>query len=227
MSKLKYTYDSTVFDGPLTREAAYFTGLLVSDGSLAVYSPNSGRLSLTLTDKDSVEKFRAFLKTDLKVRTRNPAPSWTSNGRGKMYYTTRKPQYSLSISCTPMVPRLNELGLYPNKTLNAYIAAEVADNCDFWRGMIDGDGCLTDGSKPRLRLDGTLGVCNAFRTYCAHIVPIDEILLHHGHASQRNYYQVEFTGKHSVTIMEHLYRDAPEQMRMERKYEIAMSFVDR
>lgn len=227
MRKLPYTYDVTVFDGPLTPEAEYFTGILLSDGSLSIASEHNARLSLGMTDRDVVEKFQKFMQTDQIIKTRQEEPRWTSNGRGKMYLSVRKPLHSIGLSCANLAARLVELGVHPRKSNDAKVCAEVAYSLPFWRAMVDGDGSIpTDKSKrwrstPRITLYGTQDVCESFRNYGL-FVGVERVSVLPNRRGKK-LFCAWCEGDDAFLLIENLYGNAPEHLRLERKYQKAMS----
>jgi hypothetical protein len=122
----------------LTDEAAYWVGLLLTDGSIG---GEGRRVKLCLQGRDAptVEKLRAFVRTSAPV--------------GKLEVGSR----GLRFTSVHMCARLAELGVVPRKTCTARAPDCLLDNRHFWRGVIDGDGTLVLGGgsySPSVRLTG-------------------------------------------------------------------------
>jgi hypothetical protein len=133
------------FDAPLSNEAAYWLGMLLADGCISQRTAKSGKiyhiLILGLKEEDSghVDKFANFMGT-------------SSRGRlfkvNSLYGATKV--YLIQISIRDMYKRLNELGIVRQKTyVNQHVSNEVKNSRDFWRGVIDGDGTITDNNPSK------------------------------------------------------------------------------
>ena len=120
--------DNKVFDSPLNEESAYWVGLLLADGHM--WKDNTG-IELGLKDKEHIEKFRTFLKSEHVIEEK------TTNQNSELYRITIQDEY--------LCKRLSELGIKNRKTYNLEISEEL-ENPEiarhFIRGFIDGDGTL-------------------------------------------------------------------------------------
>ena len=122
----KKQLNNTVFDAPLNEESAYWLGMLLSDGYI---SKDYKCLEFGLKDKEHVEKFRRFLKSQHKIEHK--------------ITSTNSDYYRLVIHDDYLCSRLRELGIENRKTYNLRIVSEL-ENPDiarhFIRGFVDGDG---------------------------------------------------------------------------------------
>jgi hypothetical protein len=152
-----YALNEHAFD-VLTPEAAYFVGLLITDGCLA---ENNGRhllaLQMCADDVDIIEAFRAFLGSEHPIKfppVRRYAKSYNSGRHARF-----------NIHCpNVLAARLRELGVVPQKTHTAAAMPVLADNRDFWRGVIDGDGSVTLRQATHGHLEAAVRLCGASHT---------------------------------------------------------------
>lgn len=123
--KRQLPLDEHAFD-EITEESAYWIGFLMADSGISdtdhVRSP-AVVMGLQLGDIDHLYKLRAFLKSSHKV----------SSYEGKATFQFRS---------TPIVETLRRYGVTPRKSYTAQANTEMAHNRHFWRGVVDGDGCL-------------------------------------------------------------------------------------
>jgi len=196
--------DHTTWDqafDELTDQAAYWVGLLLTDGSI-VGSGRRVKLSLKIQDTPTLERFKAFVRTSAPV--------------GEPYAGSRTVRFSSPYMCN----RLAALNVVPKKS---YIAAApdcLLDNRNFWRGVIDGDGSVFPNAltSPGLRLCGATSamllrqwalVCSNLSGQSYEPVPrkgrptVSDVILY---------------GHPAMTVAHWLYRGcSPESPAMERK----------
>ncbi len=132
--------DHTVWDQAfdvLTDEAAYWVGLLITDGSI-VGGGRRVKLSLQVTDTPTLERFKEFVRTSAPIED-------ARNGSSVVRFTSPY-----------MCKRLGKLGIVPRKTTITEAPECLLDNRHFWRGVVDGDGCAFSNplTSPRLSLCG-------------------------------------------------------------------------
>lgn len=127
-----YSHDESVFD-TITEESAYWIGFLMADGNIyrgTRYATIS--LHLAIQDLSHVEKFRAFVKSNAPIRIAQQSKlSFKGQPTAKFSFTDHK-----------MCDNLATYGVTPNKTLTAQVK-ELEMNRHFWRGFVDGDGCVS------------------------------------------------------------------------------------
>lgn len=109
-------------------ESYYWLGLLCADGHF-----NNGRVSLSLIDKDLVEKFAKFLEIE-KIKENKPKSQKHSV------------QYSVSLMDKDnIIPLMNKYNITSNKTYNPInfdAIKGIRNKLCFIAGFIDGDGCI-------------------------------------------------------------------------------------
>lgn len=135
----KYALDESAFDLPLTDEAKYWVGFLITDGCVSTTHGNSVILALAPRDVEHLEKFRLFLKTDIPI-SRNKGGGICVIGSNRPMI--RKPSLRVSVSSKRLVETLTDLGVTPRKTFTASAHNSLISSVDFWRGVIDGDGSV-------------------------------------------------------------------------------------
>lgn len=129
-SEIRSYLDSEKFNiKNLSREEYYYLGLLITDGSIT-----KNRLSLGLKEEDEymLKSFASFLGKRVSV----------NKYLHKVYKTF---QYQVKIRNKTLVDNLNKLAVFKNKTKNLKLHIEL--NFDILRGIIDGDGSITELNK--------------------------------------------------------------------------------
>lgn len=109
-----------------TPDKTYWFGFIVGDGSIGVYHNNQHEFSVTLKEKDHLEKLALFLGYPIdRVKT------------------TKIKYYRLKINCKELVLDLIALGLRYKKshTVDATIIP-INYQWDFIRGIMDADGSI-------------------------------------------------------------------------------------
>ncbi len=136
----------------LTPEASYWVGFLLADGSL--YTQKGRRhpvleLCIMESDRRHLEKFHSFI-----------------GSTNKIMYRSRDNTVRTTIQNSHLTNRLQTLGVVPNKVRRAEVHDSLLVNRDFWRGMVDGDGCVYVGKNlASISLCGTEAVCRDFKKF--------------------------------------------------------------
>jgi len=139
-------FNHNSFDVIDTPEKAYWLGVLYTDGNV-----NKDRNYISLETKDLVwlKQFQTFIKSTHKIMTHRKGNSIT---------------WSLRIGSQYLCNQLNKYGIVPNKTYNHSIPVYIPEGdleSHFWRGCIDGDGCIAFyPNRPRPRAYLILTGCN-------------------------------------------------------------------
>lgn len=133
-----------VFD-IITEESAYWIGFILADGNVYHPKKRSKQLNIGLAERDweHLEKFKRFV------------------GSNKSLYYNKGGVF-LSIYSNRIVEKLAEYGIVPRKSKIAKVPEILKNNRHFWRGMVDGDGWISE------RQDGStvLGLCGTPDIVC-------------------------------------------------------------
>lgn len=154
-----------------TPAALYWAGFLMADGSIT----RNNTLSVVLSAKDRghLVSLKRFLGSEHKLISVHRPPS--------------APAFRLAIRCEQLTTDLARWGVHSNKDHTAKAEAEAITSSDFWRGVVDGDGCLSQTYKrpypekhhrinalktvPRLSLVGSEPLMHQFLQFVRDIVP--------------------------------------------------------
>jgi transposase-like protein len=164
LARPRYAIDREAFtDANQRPEAAYWIGLLMADGCIS--DQHSGRISLTLEARnaDHIYRFRDFLKS--------AHPIFFSEGTRKKDGTPCR-RATLVIANKALVASLAAYGVTSRKSFTARVIG-LEDNPHFFRGLIDGDGCISFGRDglPSLQLCGSLPSLEQFRAFALRFAP--------------------------------------------------------
>lgn len=157
-SRSKHHLNLSAFAEPLSAEARYWIGFLLADGCI---SNSRGYpqicLNLKLEDAEHVRKFARFVGVlEESVRESNDKGNFGQANVVKLQFTGKE-----------LIPQLAKYGIVPKKTWTASVPPTLAQDTDFWRGLVDGDGCTNkNGGYNRVALCGTLAIIEGFRKLC-------------------------------------------------------------
>jgi hypothetical protein len=177
------TLNHTAFKQP-TPEALYWAGFLHTDGNI---SDNGFQIELTESDSGHLLKLAKFVDHSGKL---------DHLASKEVFGYQAKPTVRLRVSSRAIRNDLiNIYNITPKKTFRGYPNELCTQSPDFWRGCIDGDGCIYVGKTNQIQLCGNLATCNKF---C-------EFLLSHGIKKQpkqhRSIYKVIISAKEEVKLL--------------------------
>lgn len=164
-SRRRYSRNDHAF-AKLTDGSAYWLGFILTDGNISSTAHGADKdlvqVSLAEKDRGHLETLKAFLGYT------GPVFSRKSTCKGRDY-----PSCGLCVISKPIVTDLLRYGITPRKSLTATVSPLLQNNVPFWRGVIDGDGCLRWSKRKRgcgrtlpiLELCGTEAVCLAFAEF--------------------------------------------------------------
>jgi intein-encoded DNA endonuclease-like protein len=145
LSKIRYTYDTDVFQEINSETQAYWLGFISADGCIVNKGNGAYRLKITLKESDfeHLIKFNKFLKGDLQLKY-------------KTVYLNSQPYKTVEIviNSSQICKDLINLNITSNKTYTLELPNINQDLIPhFLRGFTDGDGCLylSDKNDQRLR----------------------------------------------------------------------------
>lgn len=195
----------------LTDEASYWIGMLMADGCIYRQEKQAPeiRLELTSRDREHLKRFKKFLSADQPIRTRNLK---LRSGNVATYDL-------MLVRSEQIASRLESFGVFPQKTQRTQIM-HLEHNRHFWRGIMDGDGCLTWANKfPALSLVGTRTLMQQFCDHISqainiHTVPRD---------FNRGVWTVSLYCRKACALTEYLYSN--QTIALERKQTRAEAFA--
>ena len=202
----KYIVDETFFDVIDTEEKAYWLGFLTADGSL--YDDNTISLWLVRKDRRHLSKFKRALKS------KHPIHDLTVTYKGKKY-----PQSRIQIYSRQLYKSLQKCGVVPRKTFTCrpfdvptYLVYH------YWRGLVDGDGCIGCYSSWEISLAGTKRICEGFRAWVCKFAKSKAKVRK---LANTKCYKVSFNGNRlAPTILEKLYANS--NVWLNRKHKLAL-----
>ncbi len=154
----RYPLNETAFD-TITEESAYWIGFLMADGNVRFEGPcATTSLHLAMKDAKHVSKFAAFLGTTKPVRV-------SAGGTAGMA--------CIEICSNRIAKSLMNYGVVPCKSHTAKVIS-LERNRHFWRGVVDGDGCVrwvSQRNYPMLFLCGSLPLMSQFRDFSRTVYP--------------------------------------------------------
>lgn len=210
---LKYSLDETVFD-TITEKSAYWVGFLMADGAILNRQTGSPEIALDLSarDKEHIERFRSFLQSS------HPIAISSKKIKSGEYLIAR-----FSVRSSRLVNALAMFGVVPRKSLRTRVIG-LENNRHFWRGVVDGDGDLTQHRNhrkrsPGFRLVGSQVLLQQFADFLQPYMPDKDIMVR----PHKNIYEVRLFGLSAIQAMNLLYQSC--SIALERKKAIANKIV--
>jgi hypothetical protein len=209
---LRLPVDESKFDEP-TEESLYWVGFLMADGAIVEDSrwPGSApTVALVLGQKDHlhVEKFRDFLGSSHAIT---------------LVPTLRAVRFS--VRSDRLVGALAKFGVVPRKTFSAKALLGIDRSRDFWRGVIDGDGCVSTHQKrnkryPRMTLVGSKPLLDQFSAFVKNLVPSCRAKV----CPSRNIYWFGVSDRIAQRVLSELYCNGGQFL--QRKHDLAVDLVN-
>lgn len=202
-NKHNFPRDEFYFSNIDSKEKAYWLGFLYADG--CVHS-NSNEISITLKDRDHLEKFRKAIKSNNKI----------GESIDKRFSSMPK-IYHFSIKDKQLKSDLIKWGCVPNKSLTLTKIPNIPRDfvSHFIRGYFDGDGSLhwLNGTKNfRISFVGTAPFLKDIQKELGLSLSLGQ-----QEGNQSKYFQV--AGRKQVPmILDYIYKDSDENIRLTRKY---------
>lgn len=202
-ARREYAIEDNVFSS-MTEDSEYWLGFIGADGNLF-----NDVLTIGLQEADltHIHKFQLFCGSNHPVKT-------DKNGCK-----------IISISNKPISQDLKKNGITPNKSKTFTPTDYLSRSTSFWRGMIDGDGCIhiaKGTNRPILSLtSGSMGCMNAFEAWvkdrCDTLATV--------RTKECGNFVFSLVGANAIKIMNELY-GKPHKYSLDRKYEKAKPFLD-
>jgi hypothetical protein len=206
----KFFCRSDVFQ-VLTPEACYWAGVLASDGCIRIKGKNSRIVVLKVDDRSLVDSFKSFLQSEATIFS-------GERFNGKHWYL-------LQVSDSQIFFDLCTQGIVPNKSLTLKVSQRLAMDRDFWRGVMDGDGCLcikSSGYFSLLLCSASWDFILQFSDFLGSLGIVRKITVDSRKRSPL--YSIQLSGWQARTLVKELYRDCC--MALDRKLSIAEAVMD-
>jgi len=199
------------FDQIDSAEKAYWIGFLAADGCI---SDRSITLGLGLKDLIHVELFKSCLQSEHKI-------GFSKKIMGDKEFW----QATITVISRQLVASCVNLGVVPRKSLILEPCTQISEKYmrDYWRGIVDGDGCLnySNEKKWRINLVGTEPIVEGFKNFLAQNNIVSKAKI----TKRKNIYYVMFAGTRlSKKIATLLYKDAT--IALPRKMALAQQILD-
>lgn len=191
--------DSNYFEKINTKEKAYWLGFFSADGYV---NQSTRSIEFCLKDEEAIILFKKAIKSKHKISCRN------------------EKYYRISIKDKKMSQDLLSLNLDNNKTYNYSIPIDKIPEklvSHFLRGYFDGDAYIGISNRNKLVISVTEAsnkVMIDIQKILKKELNIDFNIIY----NRRNLYVFSITGKKAEKILEYIYNDSDEKIRLERKY---------
>lgn len=201
------TINHNAFDDLKDPNVLYFIGLLYTDGHISGSLKKKNftiEITLQKSDLELLEKFKKFLGTNLEIRKHPSAEA-----------------YRLRFSSERIYKILEDLGFTHNKTLYLVPDERLKHSRDFWRGCIDGDGCLHYVKNPikrywSLSFAGTKDSVKEFIDFASNNGVFNR--KNPNKVNGKELYSTAFTHSQFPFLVDILYKDS--ETYMKRKYDL-------
>ncbi len=197
----------------LTPEACYWIGFLFADGTI-VRRSGSPEIAIVLgdTDRSHLERFRQFLGSTHAITYIQPNSTGFGNGANHRF----------SFRSERIADRLTQLGMVGS--LDRSPSPLLQKSSHFWRGVVDGDGCigLLSGKRhhvSRIELVGGRVLLEQFVVYVKTVCPDANLTVR----PHKSIYRVGTSGKNAKIIIEALYSQMA--VGLERKTNAAINIL--
>lgn len=196
----------SLFESIRTEDDAYWLGFLYADGNVYTKS-GKNTISLSLINKEHVEKFKSFIGVDNKV------------------YETKNDAFSYQFSSVEVCNNLKKYGLIDRKSTNGKLNfSDIDSNLmrHLWRGVIDGDGWVLNKkfkNRNSIRTQPVIGLCGTFETcqYFLDFLAERNIKFKSKIREHRSIKKIQFSDSVAISIIELLYDGS--KVHLDRKKE--------
>lgn len=216
----KYTLNEDAFN-IITEESAYWIGMMTTDGHVS----KQGYVQLTLqkADEEHINKFKSFMGSNAPLE---PKEMVNREYKGRMIRGVGS--VGVRLCSNKLIRSLKKYNIVPNKTFITSCPNILLSNKHFWRGCIDGDGCISKSTYKgntvyRIGLYGTEMLCQQFTEFVKSLFPNENV--HLCKSSHGNIFKVFLNNRrHCKMLLRYLYEDSA--VYLQRKYETAMDFIE-
>lgn len=186
---------------------AYILGLYGADG---FKSKDGIGIGLQVKDIDILEKIKKHFEYTGRITD------------GKKSSTGIIHQARLFISDMDFRLFFENRGIVKNKTKDYIVPEMYLNNPHYWRGVLDGDGCIFFyNTQPVIfgfSLVGTKHVIDSFKSYCEQYINGKINVNPSGFKKHPGLYQIAFRGKKHLPVLKSIYENLEDKMYLDRKY---------
>ena len=204
--KRKY-YSNELFFNKLNPVSAYWAGFIAADGTL-IFKDKGISIGLNNKDKDHLLKFKEAIQTN------SPIKEIKSNNSIRIGIYSRE-----------LFNSLVNLGIKPNKSLNIS-NVNIPDRLmhHFIRGVFDGDGSISGSDKSHIQLCivGNKPFLEQIQEFLIKEFKINKTKVYP--MTNCKTYRMQYTGSQIFKILEFIYRDSDDKIRLTRKYDKFLEF---
>jgi intein-encoded DNA endonuclease-like protein len=213
--KNRLSRNSNYFESIDSMDKAYWLGVMYSDGCVCERKNGLYSISLEMTDKEHIEKFRdALSAVDHKILT---VLQKNSNNA--------KLSYAIHIYDKKMGQDLIKLGCVPKKSFYLSSVPNIPKEFiyDFIRGFTDGDGCICYNKSSCSYVFKLTGASPLLLKDIMKLLEIDRLSLNQ---CTKTSYQVTSGKRDDIyRILTKLYEHSTETTRLDRKYNKYQEFI--
>lgn len=195
-----------------SKDKAYWLGFLYADGCVHA---TSNEISINITDEEHIKKFKDAIKAI------NHSYTITNDKRWK----DAKTLFQFSIKDEQLHKDLVKWGCVPNKSLKLEKIPNIPRDyiSHFIRGYFDGDGSLhflKGSNNYRISFVGTKDFLNDIQKELG-----TNLSLQYGSSGKA--YSLQLSGRKQVLrILQYLYKDSNENIRLNRKYSLFLNCIE-
>jgi DNA-binding CsgD family transcriptional regulator len=186
-----------------TPQANYWAGFLAADGNVFLHT-----LQIGIHNKDEchLRKLRSFLQSEHKIiRSRQLV--------------------RLSVNSKTIVHDLEDYGIYPNKSHTYSPPSFLQYDKDFWRGMIDGDGCIGLYKRSSGTYLARLELCGSYDCVALFTKTLRTLFgLNVSTRKMKTIYRVSCGGRSAFQVVKWLYEGA--ECALQRKAAVAQQILN-
>jgi hypothetical protein len=202
-----------------TPETRYWVGVLLTDG--CVFKGRGGTkivLHVNSKDEEWVEQFRSFIQYEGPIYT-----TYKKNKAGEIVGTYKR----LAVASDIMADELSAWGIVPRKTKVAKAIPSLEKDPDFWRGAIDGDGCLRVSKNGTIicGLAGWRALVYQFARMASVLVGTDVKVYPCKDKKGGRWWNTSVSSGEAITVIKHLY--SKQGPRMKRKGDLAAILIEK
>ena len=192
------------FFSKYTENSCYWAGFILADGNIRNDKRFTLQIKLAKKDREHLLKFKECLSYEGEVK------------EGSHFY-------QITVSSEKIINDLYEnFNIFPRKSLNCKISNKIPKDkmSHFIRGYLDGDGTITKTSCETLGFIGTFETLNSIREFifnsgiALRSKELPEV------SKTKNIHNIHYYGNSAIKVLDVLYEDSNDRIRLDRKYKI-------